>query len=154
MNDDEKKKGITPWEKAIKEQLDKHEDPIEVQQRMIKILLELIPSPAMGKPRAIDKHDEGKRVGFLTAIFGDAVRVKILEALLQYPKDWFNLGDLAKVAGVGKASVKRIVDELLVSRLQLVEESQGEGSERLVKVSESRLVQELLFFYTKLRGMI
>lgn len=154
MSEEKKPRGTSTWEKAIKEQLDKHDDPIDVQQRMIKILLDLIPPPVLEKSRAIDKHDAGKRAGFLTNLFGDSVRVKVLEALLQYPKDWFNLGDLARIAGVGKASAKRTVDDLATSKLDLVEESKGEGTERLVKASGSSLVRELLFFYAKLRGMM
>ncbi|MBN2150784.1 MAG: hypothetical protein JW839_05050 [Candidatus Lokiarchaeota archaeon] len=144
------------WEAAIKEQLRKHPDPADFQADVIRIMLEMLPAPADSVPRAIDKHHAGGRSGFLVAVFGDAARVKVIEALLQHPDDWFNLHELATISGTGKASAKRIVDELLASKLGIVEEKAREGKEveRLVKLSGASLARELRFFYSKLRGML
>ena len=144
------------WEASFKEQLRKHPDPAQFQADVIRIMLEVLPAPEDSVPRAIDKHQEGNRSGFLVAVFGDAARVKVIEAFLQHPDDWFNLQDLATISGTGKASAKRVVDELLASKLGIVEEKAKEGKEveRLVKLSGTTLARELRFFYAKLRGLL
>jgi DNA-binding MarR family transcriptional regulator len=82
--------------------------------------------------------------------------VQVLEALLHYPDDWFNLHDLATISGAGKASVKRVIDAVEASGLDIVEEKPTEGTERerLVKLKDTQLARELRFFYMKLRGML
>jgi hypothetical protein len=144
------------WEAAFKDQLKKHPDPAQFQADVIRIMLEMLPAPEDSVPRAIDKHQDGTRSGFLVAVFGDTVRVKLIEALLQHPDDWYNLQDLATVSGTGKASAKRVVDELLASKPGIVEEKAKEGkeNERLVKLKDSPLAKELRFFYVKLRGIL
>ncbi len=144
------------WEAAFKDQLRKHPDPAEFQADVIRIILEMLPAPEDSVPRAIDKHQEGARSGFLVAVFGDAARVKVIEAFLQHPDDWFNLQDLATISGTGKASAKRVVDEFLASKLGIVEEKAKEGKEveRLVKLTGTPLARELRFFYAKLRGLL
>ncbi|MEX2682351.1 MAG: hypothetical protein Q6373_012190 [Candidatus Sigynarchaeota archaeon] len=144
------------WEAAFKDQLRKHPDPAQFQADVIRIMLEMLPAPEDSIPRAIDKHQASVRSGFLVSIFGDAARVKIIEAFLQHPDDWFNLQDLATISGTGKASAKRVVDDLLASKLGLVEEKAKEGKEieRLVKLKDSPLAKELRFLYVKLRGLL
>jgi hypothetical protein len=144
------------WEAAFKDQIKKHPDPAQFQADVIRIMLEMLPAPEDNVSRAIDKHQAGNRSGFIANIFGDTVRVKIIEALLQHPDDWFNLQDLATISGTGKASAKRVVDELLASKLGILEEKAKEGKEleRLVKLKDSPLAKELRFFYVKLRGML
>jgi hypothetical protein len=147
----------TSWEAAIKDQLRKHPDPSQFQADVIRIMLEMLPAPEDSVPRAIDKHQADSRSGFLVTVFGDTVRVKIIEALLQHPDDWFNLQDLATISGTGKASAKRIVDEIqATSRLDLIEEKAKEGKEveRLLKLKDAPLARELRFLYAKLRGML
>lgn len=151
------KEGVQVWTRAFKKRLASHPDPDEFQSEIIAMLLELTPSIVDEKPRAIDKIDEGRGPRkLLEQVFGTATRVKVLEALLTFPHSWFNLGELARVAGVGKASAKRIVDNLLKNNLDLVEESKNEqnATERLVKLSESTLAKELTFFHMKLRGIL
>nr|MDO8111162.1 hypothetical protein [Candidatus Sigynarchaeota archaeon] len=145
----------TSWLEAFREQLKKNPDPSQFQAEVIRILLDVFPAPEEKKHRAIDKHAGTARSGFLPRIFGDTARVKILEALLQYPDDWFTLTDLATIAGAGKASAKRIVDEIKASKLDIVEEQgqQGKERERLVKLKDTQLARELRFFYMKLRGL-
>jgi hypothetical protein len=146
----------TSWEQSFLELLQKHPDPLEFQQEVTKLLLDLMPSDASRVSRAIDKHDASARTGFLGIIFGDTARVQVLEALLHYPDDWFNLHDLATISGAGKASVKRIIDAIEASGLDIVEEKATEGTERerLVKLKDTQLARELRFFYMKLRGML
>ncbi len=145
------------WEAAFKDQLRKHPDPSEFQADVIRIMLEMLPAPEDSIPRAIDKHQaSSSRTGFLVTVFGDAARVKVIEALLQHPDDWFNLQDLATISGTGKASAKRIVDGIQASKLDIIEEKAKDGkeAERLVKLKDSPLVKEIRFFYVKLRGML
>ena len=147
----------TSWEAAFKDQLSKHPDPGQFQADVIRIMLEVLPAPEDSVPRAIDKHQGGIRSGFLVNIFGDTARVKILEALLQHPDDWFNLQDLATISGTAKASAKRIVDEIQATpRLDLIEEKAKDGKEveRLLKLKDTPLARELRFLYVKLRGML
>ena len=155
MGDPEKPAG-TSWEQSFLELLRKHPDPLEFQQEVTKVLLDLMPSYTDKLSRAIDKHDASARTGFLAKIFGETARVQVLEALLHYPDDWFNLHDLAKISGAGKASAKRIIDEIEASTLDIVEEKATEGTERerLVKLKDNQLTRELRFFFTKLRGML
>ncbi len=144
------------WEAAFKDQLRKHPDPAQFQADVIRIMLEMLPAPEESVPRAIDKHQGTTRAGFLARIFGDTVRIKVIEAFLQHPDDWFNLQDLATISGTGKASAKRVVDEFLASKLSIVEEKSKEEKEleRLVKLKDSPLAKELRFFYVKLRGLL
>lgn len=144
------------WEVAFKDQLRKHPDPAQFQADVIRIMLEMLPAPEESLPRAIDKHQAGSRAGMLSSIFGDAVRVKVIEAFLQHPEDWFNLQDLATISGTVKSGAKRIVDELLASTLGIIEEKAKEGKEveRLVRLKDTPLAKELRFFYMKLRGML
>jgi hypothetical protein len=121
-------------------------------------MLEMLPPIEDGVPRAIDKHGKGEttRSGFLASIFGDTARVKILEAFLQHPMDWFNLQDLATISGTGKASAKRIVDKIQASKLDIIEEKPRDGKdiERLLKLKDTPLARELRFLHAKLRGML
>ena len=55
MGDPEKPAG-TSWEQSLLELLRKHPDPIEFQQNMIKLLLDLTPSTE-NLSRAIKKYD-------------------------------------------------------------------------------------------------
>jgi hypothetical protein len=144
------------WEAAFKDQLRKHPDPSQFQADVIRIMLEMLPAPEDSVPRAIDKHQAGTRSGFLVTVFGDTPRVKIIEAFLQHPDDWFNLQDLATISGTGKASAKRIVDDIQASKLDVIEEKAKEGKEieRLVKLKDTPLARELRFFYVKLRGLL
>ena len=155
MADPEKPAG-TSWEQSFLELLRKHPDPLEFQLEVTKVLLDLMPFHADKLSRAIDKHDVSARTGFLAKIFGETARVQVIEALLQYPDDWFNLHDLARISGAGKASAKRIIDVIETSGLDIVEEKATEGNERerLVKLKNTPLTAELRFFYMKIRGLL
>jgi hypothetical protein len=151
-NDDNR----TAWALAFKEQLSKHPDPTAVQQEAIRILLEMLPAPAPAESRAKNTHDVHARAGFLAKVFGKTARVQILEALLQHPGDWFNLADIAAIAHVGKASAKRIVDELATGDPRIVEgkPAAGPGKERLVRLADTAVTKELEFFYIKIKGIL
>ncbi|MHA1680047.1 MAG: hypothetical protein ACTSUE_03500 [Promethearchaeota archaeon] len=142
------------WEKAIREQLEQKQDPVSFQQKIVKILLDMVPAPEPNYPRAKDEKAGMPSRSVLGIVFGDSVRVKILETLLLHPESWFNLKDMADLAGVGKTSAKRIVDEMLDSGTDLIEESGDTSKERLIKLKDGVLKNELLFFYVKLRGIL
>ena len=147
---------VKAWERALKEQLNKHQDPDTFQQGIVKILLEML-EPSHAPPRAIEKEQRGVARRFLLPpIFGDVPRVRIIESLIARPDGWFNLADLAAVTGAGKATVKRIIDGLLAQELHLVEERPRgeETNERLVKLANTPLTRELRFLHVKLRGIL
>ncbi len=152
----EPRDGIAAWRASFEEQLKKHPDPSSFQLDVIRILTDLLPVTGDGKPRAIDKHQPKKRAGFLSSIYGDSARVRVLESLLQYPDDWFNITDLATIAGTGKASAKRVIDIMLTREPIMIDEepAKGPGKERLVKLKDTPLTRELRFFYVKIRGML
>ena len=156
MGEPKKPEPVSSWEQMFLDLLRTHPDPLEFQQEVTRLLVDLIPSPTDKLSRAIDKHDETTRSGFLAKIFGETARVQVLEALLHYPDDWFNLHDLAKISGAGKASAKRIIDELETSGIDVVEEkeTQEKERERLVKLKDTQLTRELRFFFMKLRGIL
>lgn len=152
--------GTSTWQAALKEQAAKHGDPDKLRQDILKILAEMLPAPVESLRRAIDEHGDGTKArALLSEVFGESVRVKVIEAFLKHPAAWFNLVDLSKVAGIGKASAKRVVDELLESGLGIIEEREPEQGQqsftgRLVRLSSSPLASELSFFYSKLRGLL
>ncbi|MHA1794249.1 MAG: hypothetical protein ACTSVI_16530 [Promethearchaeota archaeon] len=144
----------TAWMRAFKKQLKNNPNFIDLQQKVIKILLEMEGELIESKPRAINKKDLHSYRPLLTRIFGQSARVKVIETLIRFPGYWFNLGELAKLSGVGKSSAKRVIDELESQELELLEESNEETNERLVRLKEGSLGNELLFFYMKLKGIL
>lgn len=153
MAPDNNEETLVPWEEAIREKLKDNPDPIGFQQEILKILLKISGEGTDGMQRAKEKYDGSKPRFFLSKLFGASARVKIIEAFLNYPESWFNLGDLATIAGVGKTSAKRIVDNLLSEKKVIIEESSEESNERLLKLGKNDLTMELQFFYMKLRGL-
>lgn len=146
---------LKAWERAFKEQLTKHPDPGQFQEGIIKILLDLLQPPET-VPKAVERQERGRERRFLLpAIFGDVPRVRILEALIARPDGWFNLADLAAFTRAGKATAKRVIDDMIASGSGLIEERPREmqSGERLVRLADTPVARELRFLHVKLRGI-
>jgi len=97
----------------------------------------------------------------LTQIFGDTVRIKVMEILLEnYLKDqiaWLNISKIAKKAEISTSSSKRIVDQLIKETIIHLNpiETHAKNPEKEIRLNiDNKVVQELLFFYRKLKGLI
>ena len=95
----------------------------------------------------------------LTRIFGKSVRVKILEILientLQKEIIWLNISELAKLCGISTSSSKRIVDELIEEGLVDLKpiQTHAKNPEKEIRLNlDSKLINELVFFFRKLKG--
>jgi len=103
-----------------------------------------------------------KKIQFiLPDIFGDTVRVKILEVLLEVSLKkapvWLNISQLAKHAQISTSSSKRIVDELIESNLVTLKpiETHAKHPEKEIILNlDDKRIKELLFFYRKLKGFM
>ena len=102
---------------------------------------------------------------FLKEIFGSSVIVGVFDILcynyLQESKSekpiWFNLSELAKSAKISKSSVKRTIDILLVKDFILEKkiETHAKNPPRNIRLNENNpVIQELIFFYRKIRGFM
>ena len=102
---------------------------------------------------------------YLLQLFGSSVNVKILEILLQtaiaqtvgIPVQWHNFSELSNQASVARSSGKRILDNLLAQGF-LIEKNvatHAQNPPRMVRLNEDNLaIQELMFFYRKVRGFL
>ena len=95
----------------------------------------------------------------LTRIFGKSVRVKILEILvenmLQKEIKWLNISELAKLCGISTSSSKRIVDKLIEEGLADLKHIQthAKNPEKEIRLNlDNKLINELIFFFRKLKG--
>ena len=95
----------------------------------------------------------------LTRIFGKSVRVKILEILientLQKEIIWLNISEIAKLCGISTSSSKRIVDELIEEGLVDLKpiQTHAKNPEKEIRLNlDSKLINELVFFFRKLKG--
>ncbi len=97
----------------------------------------------------------------LTKIFGKSVRVKILEILLenalQKEIKWLNISELAKIGNVSTSSSKRIVDKLIEEGLVDLKpiQTHAKNPEKEIRLNlDNKLINELIFFFRKVRGFI
>lgn len=97
----------------------------------------------------------------LTKVFGDTVRIKILEILLESSMEeeikWLNISEIAKIAGISTSSSKRIVDELIDENIAEKKpiQTHARNPEKEIHLNlDNKIVNELIFFYRKLRGLI
>jgi DNA-binding MarR family transcriptional regulator len=95
----------------------------------------------------------------LTRIFGKSVRVKILEILientLQKEIIWLNISEIAKLCGISTSSSKRIVDKLIEEGLVDLKpiQTHAKNPEKEIRLNlDSKLINELIFFFRKLKG--
>jgi len=95
----------------------------------------------------------------LTGIFGNTVRIKILEVLLETNLEkemtWLNISEIAKIAGISTSSSKRIVDQLIQENLVEKKpiQTHAQNPEKEIHLNlDNKIVRELIFFYRKLRG--
>ena len=97
----------------------------------------------------------------LTNIFGNTVRVKILEILLEnsFQDDivWLNISRIAKIAKISTSSSKRIVDELIDQELVDLKtiQTHAQNKQKEIRLNfDNKAVKELIFFYRKLKGFL
>lgn len=95
----------------------------------------------------------------LVRIFGKSVRVKILEILientLQKEIIWLNISEIAKLCGISTSSSKRIVDKLIEEGLVDLKpiQTHAKNPEKEIRLNlDSKLINELIFFFRKLKG--
>jgi DNA-binding MarR family transcriptional regulator len=95
----------------------------------------------------------------LTRIFGKSVRVKILEILientLQKEIIWLNISEIAKLCGISTSSSKRIVDKLIEEGLVDLKpiQTHAKNPEKEIRLNlDRKLINELIFFFRKLKG--
>ncbi len=95
----------------------------------------------------------------LIKLFGNTVRIKILEILLEngLKKDsvWLNISELAKIAGISTSSSKRIVDELITDKIVDLKpiQTHAKNPEKEVQLNlDDKFVKELIFFFRKVKG--
>jgi len=102
---------------------------------------------------------------YLLQLFGSSVNVKIIEILLQTaitqksgtPVSWHNFSELSKQASVARSSGKRILDTLLAQGFILEKKvaTHAQNPPRMVRLNDDNLaIQELIFFYRKVRGFL
>ena len=103
-----------------------------------------------------------KRAKFiLTSIFGESVRVKILEVMvensLQKEITWLNISKIAKFCEISTSSSKRGVDELIAEGLVDLKpiETHAKNPEKAIRLNlDKKVIKELIFFFRKLKGFV
>ena len=100
-----------------------------------------------------------KKKFILTKIFGESVRVKILEILienmLQKEIKWLNISEIAKLCNISTSSSKRIVDILIEEGLVDLKpiQTHAKNPEKEIRLNlDNKLINELVFFFRKLKG--
>ena len=95
----------------------------------------------------------------LINIFGNTVRIKILELLLEniLKKDveWEYISKLAKEAGISTSSSKRVIDSLIMSKIVdvLPVKTHAKNPKKSIRLNlDNKIVNELIFFYRKIRA--
>jgi len=95
----------------------------------------------------------------LTNIFGNTVRIKILELLLdnilKKEVEWEYLSKIAKEAGISTSSSKRVIDSLIESNIvdELPIKTHAKNPKRSIRLNlDNKIVNELIFFYRKIRA--
>mgnify|MGYP006296856797 CR=1 FL=1 len=102
-----------------------------------------------------------KKRFLLEKIFGDTVRIKVLEILLESGLSeeiqWLNISEIARIAGISTSSSKRIVDDLIQEGLADLHqiETHAQNPEKQVRLNtDLKIMRELSFFYRKLKGFL
>jgi len=99
----------------------------------------------------------------LASIFGDSVRIKILEILLdnalQKEIKGLNISEIAKLTGISTSSSKRIIDNLIEEKIvelnPLYIQTHVKNPEKEIKLNvNNKMINELIFFYRKLKGFV
>jgi len=95
----------------------------------------------------------------LTNIFGNTVRIKILELLLENilkkEIEWENISKIAKEAGISTSSSKRVIDSLIISKIVdvLPVKTHAKNPKKSIRLNlDNKFVNELIFFYRKIRA--
>ena len=103
----------------------------------------------------------GKKDFLLTSIFGETVRIKILEILiensLQKEIQWLNVSEIAKMAEISTSSSKRVIDTLIEQKFVDLKpiKTHAKNPEKQITLNlDSPIIKELKFFYRKLKGFI
>lgn len=104
---------------------------------------------------------KSKECFLLTKIFGNGVRVKVLEILLDQAlnkeEGWLNLSEIAKITKISTSSSKRIVDKLLEEEVIELKPIQTHAMypEKEVRINlDEKIIKELVFFYRKVKGFL
>ncbi|MFO8019478.1 MAG: hypothetical protein R6U96_12680 [Promethearchaeia archaeon] len=97
----------------------------------------------------------------LIKVFGNTVRVKVIEVLLAHlisnKETWLNLSEIARRANISVSSSKRIVDQLIEEEYVDLHhiETHAKNPEKEVRLNvDNKIVNELVFFYRKIKGFI
>ncbi len=97
----------------------------------------------------------------MTKVFGESVRAKVLDVLLenylQTDITWLNISEIAEIAGISTSSSKRLVDALIDEKIVDLKSIQthAKNPEKEVRLnSDNKIVQELVFFFRKLKGFL
>ena len=97
----------------------------------------------------------------LTKIFGENVRVKILEIMLENSLlkeiKWLNLSEIAKKCEISTSSSKRIVDSLVEEGLADLKpiQTHAKNPEKAIRLNiDNKIINELIFFFRKLKGFV
>lgn len=97
----------------------------------------------------------------LSYVFGEGVRIKILEVLLkeslQNEIKWLNLSEIAEIARISTSSSKRIVDDLIKEKLVDLKtiQTHAKNPEKEIRLNlDNKIVKELIFFYRKIQGFL
>lgn len=95
----------------------------------------------------------------LTEILGDSVRIKILELLLENilkkEIEWEYISKVAKDAGISTSSSKRVIDSLIQEKIVdvLPIETHAKNPKKSIRLNlDNKIVNELVFFYRKIRA--
>ena len=95
----------------------------------------------------------------LTEVFGDTVRIKILELLLENVLkkeiEWEHISKIAKEAGISTSSSKRVIDSLIQEKIVDVKQvkTHAKNPKKSIRLNlDNKVVNELIFFYRKVRA--
>ena len=110
---------------------------------------------------------KNKTRSYLPKLFGDSVKIKILESLLEYyleeqslkgdKLNWQNISNIGKKAGVSRSSSKRILGQLLIQNFveENIIETHAQKPPRYFRLNNNnQAIRELIFFYKKIRGFL
>ena len=93
-----------------------------------------------------------KKNYLLTGLFGDSVRIKILEILLeislQKQIQWLNISEIAKIAEISTSSSKRVIDDLIEQEIVDLRpiQTHAKNPEKQIALNlDSPTIRELVF---------
>ncbi|MHA1293126.1 MAG: hypothetical protein ACTSQJ_10695 [Promethearchaeota archaeon] len=94
----------------------------------------------------------------LNKVFGNTVRIKVLEILINNNLEndsWLNISKIAKIANISTSSSKRIIDKLIEDKFVDLKpiQTHAKNPEKEIKLNtDNKIINELIFFYQKLKG--